>query len=74
MSLIDDYLKAAQPISYLQLPQSEQQKGSYAELMIGDLLNQADVGLWFHLVRREYQALFPVLPDNTRYYYSVLKN
>lgn len=75
--VIDDYLKAAQGIGYLELPQSEQQKGSYAELMtialVGDLLNQADVGLWFNLVKREYQPLFPVLPDDTRYY-RVLKN
>lgn len=58
--LIDDYLKAGQSIDHFQLPQSEQQKGSYAELMtialVGDvlgkaaptgparLLNQADVG------------------------------
>ncbi len=75
--LLDDYLKAAQDIGYLQLPHSEQQKGSYAELMtiafVGDLLNQADVGLWFNLVKREYKQLFPVLPDDTRYY-RVLNN
>ena len=36
--------------------------------LVGDLLNQADVGLWFNLVKREYEELFPVLPDDTRYY------
>ncbi len=36
--------------------------------LVGDLLNQADVGLWFNLVKREYQSLFPVLPDDSRYY------
>lgn len=75
--ILDDYLKAAKRVGYLQLPESEQQKGSYAELMsialVGDLLNQADVGLWFNLVKQEYHQLFPVLPDDTRYY-RVLKN
>lgn len=53
-------------------PKSAQQKGSYAELMtialVGDLLNQADVGLYFNLVKSEYKYLFPALPDDTRYY------
>lgn len=59
------------------LPQSPQQKGSYSELMtialVGNLLNQADVGLWFNLVKSEYRSLFPVLPGDTRYD-RVLKN
>ncbi len=50
---IDDYLKAAQASGHFELPYSEQQKGSYSELMsialVGELLNQADVGLWFNL-------------------------
>lgn len=75
--LLDDYLKAAEASGRFGLPRSEQQKGSYAELMtialVGDLLNQADVGLWFKLVKCEYQQLFPDLPDDTRYY-RVLNN
>lgn len=87
--LVDDYLKVAEQQGRFVLPQSEQQKGSYSELMtialVGDvlgkaaptgparLLNQADLGLWFNLVKREYEKLFPVLPDDTRYY-RVLKN
>jgi transposase len=70
--LVDDYLKAAEQQGRFALPRSPQQKGSYSELMtialVGDLLNQADVGLWFNLVKGEYQSLFPVLPDDTRYY------
>ena len=70
--LVDDYLKTGVQQGRFTLPQSKQQKGSYAELMtialVGDLLNQADVGLWFNLVKREYKNLFPVLPDDTRYY------
>jgi transposase len=75
--LVDDYLKTGVQQDRFTLPRSEQQKGSYSELMtialVGDLLNQADVGLWFNLVKREYEGLFPVLPDDTRYY-RVLKN
>ena len=70
--LVDDYLKTGVQQGRFTLPQSKQQKGSYSELMtialVGDLLNQADVGLWFKLVKREYKDLFPVLPDDTRYY------
>ena len=73
---IDDYLKAAQASGHFELPCSEQQKGSYSELMtialVGDLLSQANVGLWFKLVKREYGELF-ALPDDTRYY-RVLNN
>ncbi len=75
--LVDDYLKAAEQQERFRLPRSPQQKGSYSELMtialVGDLLNQADVGLWFNLVKREYKSLFPVLPDDTRYYRVLTK-
>jgi hypothetical protein len=51
---------------------TEQQKGSYSELMsiaiVGDLLNQVDTGLWFCLVKKEYQDLYPELPSESRYY------
>ena len=47
------------------LPQSPQQKDSYSELLtialVGDLLNQADVGLRFNQGKREYRGLFPML-------------
>lgn len=53
--VVDDYLKAGVAQGRFVLPESPQQKGSYSELMtialVGDLLNQADVGLWFNLVR-----------------------
>lgn len=75
--LVDDHLKIGVQQGRFVLPQSERQKGNYSELMtialVGDLLNQADIGLWFNLVKREYERLFPVLPDDTRYY-RVLKN
>ena len=75
--LVDDYLKVAEQQGRFTLPQSKRQKGSYSELMtialVGDLLNQADVGLWFKLVKREYKNLFPVLPDDTRYYRGLNK-
>ncbi len=87
--LVGDYLKVGVQQGRFVLPESKQQKGSYAELMtialVGDvlgktapsgparLLNQADVRLWFNLVKREYCRLFPLLPDDTRYD-RVLKN
>lgn len=75
--LVDDYLKTGVQQGRFALPESPQQKGSYSELMtialVGDLLNQADVGSWFGLVKGEYRGLFPTLPDVTRYY-RVLKN
>ena len=75
--LIDDYLKASQEVGNFRLPNSKQQKGSYAELMsiaiVGDLLNQADTGLWYCLVKKEYKALYPELPSESRYY-RILNN
>lgn len=68
--LVDDYLKAAETCGRFELPRSEREKGSYSELMsialVGELLKQADVDLWFNLVKREYGKLFPELPDDTR--------
>ena len=75
--LIDDYLNAAQASGRFELPHSEQQKGSYSELMtialVGDLLNQADTGLWFSLVKTSCKELFPTLPGESRYY-RILNN
>lgn len=75
--LVDDYLKAGIRAGRFELPQSPQQKGSYAELMciaiVGDWLKQRYVGDWYCLVKREYADLFPRLPDSTRYY-RILRN
>lgn len=75
--LVDDYLKAGEKAGRFSLPQSPQQKGSYAELMciavVGDWLKQRYVGDWYWVVKQEYDDLFPILPDLTRYY-RVLKN
>lgn len=75
--LVDDYLKVGVQQGRFVLPESPQQKGSYSELMtialVGDLLNQADIGLWFNLVKGEYRSLFPVLPDDSRYYRILTK-
>lgn len=70
--LVDDYLKASEQQGRFVLPHSPHRKGSYGELMttalVGDLLNQTDTGWWFNLVKHEYKALFPALPDDTHYY------
>ena len=69
---VDDYLLAAQRAGVFTLPQAENQKGSYSELMtiglVGELLKQRYSGDWFEFVKSEYRALFPELPDKTRYY------
>ena len=63
--LIDGCLKIRGQQGRVVLPQSPQQKDNHSELLtialVGDLLNQADVGLRFNLVKREYRGLFPVL-------------
>ena len=74
--LVDDYLKASAHAGHSSLPQADNQKGSYAELMtialVGELRTQSHVGNWFEFVKVEYAALFPRLPHRTRYY-RVLK-
>ena len=70
--ITDDYLKAGLDAQHFALPNSRQQKGSYAELMtiafVGEMLNQLGSGTWFQLVKNEFSSLFLVLPDITRYY------
>ena len=68
---IDDYLKAAARSGLFTLPNEQHQKGSYAELMtialVGDFLGMPSQEKWFAQVRFTYRALFPCLPDRTRY-------
>jgi hypothetical protein len=68
---IDDYLKAAARSGLFTLPNEPHQKGTYAEIMtiglVGDLLGAASQQKWVAQVRFTYRALFPCLPDRTRY-------
>ena len=70
--ITDDYLKSSLEAQRFTLPNSSNQKGSYAELMtialVGEVLHQSHAGTWFQLVKNEFSSLFPVLPDLTRYY------
>jgi hypothetical protein len=70
--LIDDYLQANERLGRFKLPKKHNQKSSYAELLtivlVGELLQQKNQGLWYLLVQREYQNLFPKLPHITRFY------
>lgn len=74
--MVDDYLKRSVTIGRFSLPEADNQKGSYAELMtialVGELRSQDHTGDWFDSVKVEYAALFPALPHRTRYY-RVLK-
>lgn len=75
--LVDDYLRASAVAGTFVLPQQDDQKGSYAELMsialVGELLKQPYTGNWFEFIKVEYASLFPVLPDRTRYYRILTK-
>lgn len=70
--LVDDYLKASECLGRFKLPKKPNQKSSYAELLtmvlVGEILQQKNQGLWYLLVQREYAALFPKLPHLTRFY------
>lgn len=70
--LVDDYLQAAQRLGRLRLPQKRNQKGTYSELMtivlVGEMLQQKNQGLWYLTTKSEYSHLFPRLPDLTRFY------
>ena len=70
--LVDDYLRAAQQLGRFELPNKRNQRGSYAELLtivlVGEVLQQKNQGLWYLLVKLEYRALFPTLPELSRFY------
>lgn len=70
--LVDDYLNASVSQGRFKLPAKGNQKASYAELLtivlVGEMLQQKNQGLWYLMVQTEYQALFPVLPELSRFY------
>lgn len=70
--LVDDYLQAAQRIGRLKLPYKRNQRASYSELitivLVGEIMQQRNQGLWYLSVKLEYKALFPVLPELSRFY------
>lgn len=70
--LVDDYLQASERLGRFKLPRKRNQKSSYAELLtivlVGEILQQKNQGLWYLVVQREYKALFPKLPHLTRFY------
>jgi hypothetical protein len=70
--LVDDYIQSATKLGRFNLPRKRNQKASYSELLtiilVGEMLQQANQGLWYLLVCREYRELFPDLPDISRFY------
>ncbi len=70
--LIDDYLQASEKLGRFKLPKKPNQRSSYAELLtiilVGEILQQKNQGLWYLLVQREYLKLFPELPHLSRFY------
>ena len=70
--LVDDYLKASVSQGRFSLPEKPNQKGSYSErftiVLVGEILQQKNQGLWYLLVQSEYKELFPTLPELSRFY------
>lgn len=70
--LLDDYLQASTKLGRFTLPKKRNQKASYSELLtivlVGEILQQKNQGLWYLLVRMEYAELFPCLPELSRFY------
>jgi len=70
--IVDDYLQEAVRQKRFTLPSKRNQKASYSEIMtiviMGEILQQNNQGTWYLLVKQSYAALFPVLPDVTRFY------
>lgn len=70
--LLDDYLQASEKLGRFKLPKKPNQRSSYAELLtiilVGELLQQKNQGLWYLLVQREYKGLFPETPHLSRFY------
>ncbi|WP_240740768.1 transposase [Deinococcus sp. Arct2-2] len=68
---VDDYLQAAACSGLVVLPHEPNQKGSYGELMtialVGEVLGEVSGQKWLAQVRSTYRALFPCLPDRSRY-------
>jgi hypothetical protein len=70
--LVDDYLKASVASARLKLPEKSNLKASHAELLciilVGEILQQKNQGLWYLLVKHQYGELFPCLPELSRFY------
>ena len=70
--LVDDYLQEAQRQHRFHLPTKGNQKGTYSEIMtivlVGEILQQRNQGLWYLIAKQSYADLFPSLPDRTRFY------
>lgn len=70
--MVDDYFKASLEQERFSLPSKANQKGSYSELftivLVGELLQQKNQGLWYSIVKSDYKNLFPELPELSRFY------
>ncbi len=63
--LVDDYLQASTKQRRFRLPNKANQKASYSELLtivlVGEILQQKNQGLWYLMVQSDYRELFPGL-------------
>ncbi len=73
--LVDDWLKENE--SQFTLPKQRRQVASYSELftvaIVGELVAQPYESVWYWLVTQSDRALFPKLPDYSRYH-RVVRN
>ena len=72
---VDDWLKANE--QRINLPKQSRQVASYSELftvaLVGDMMAQPFELVWYWLVQQSHRALFPHLPEYSRYH-RVLRN
>jgi hypothetical protein len=76
-TVVDDYIKTSLLSGRFILPNKDQQKASYSELMtialVGELLRQKSSEAWYFRVKQDYKHFFPSLPERSRYH-RILKN
>ena len=70
--LVDDYLQVAQQLGRFNCPENTIKRQATLKLLtivlVGEVLQQKNQGLWYLLVKTDYRALFPVLPELSRFY------
>ena len=69
-TVVDDYIKQSLESQRFNLPRSETQKATYAELMtiafVGEFLNQPESGTWFLMIKYQFGSLFGMIPELAR--------
>ena len=68
--LVDDWLE--ENAERFKLPRQKSQVASYSELfsiaLVGEIMAQGFESVWYWIVKHSYKALYPKLPDASRYH------